>query len=59
MLVYEMANPESNEAVSNLLSETVWEEPLSEVNQVRENICQLLHIPSSRPVISSPPPPSS
>ncbi|VDL94516.1 unnamed protein product [Schistocephalus solidus] len=58
LLVYEMVDPESNEEVSTLLSETVWEEPLSEVNPVRETICQLLHIPSSRPVVLSPPPSS-
>ncbi|EUB61797.1 Tubulin-specific chaperone D [Echinococcus granulosus] len=49
ILIYDMVEPEINSELSDLLSETVWEQELAELKPTRLRICELLGVPPTRP----------
>ncbi|VDK36928.1 unnamed protein product [Taenia asiatica] len=49
ILIYDVVEPELNSELSDLLSETVWEQELAELKPTRLRICELLGVPSTRP----------
>ncbi|VDM15990.1 unnamed protein product [Hydatigera taeniaeformis] len=49
ILIYDVVEPEINSELSDLLSETVWEQELAELKPTRLRICELLGVPSTRP----------
>nr|CDS28117.2 tubulin specific chaperone D [Hymenolepis microstoma] len=49
ILVYDVVDPDASSELSDLLSETVWEQEVTELKPTRLRICELLGVQSTRP----------